>query len=314
MVKTIFSFGELLWDILPGQTVLGGAPFNFIFRVHSLGEKGLIVSRLGKDILGQSAFAKVIELGLDNRYIQWDEEKPTGTVDVFYDEKKNPDYIINPDVAYDNIQISVELLEDIVSADCFCFGTLAQRNKSSRRTLNQLFEAADSAIKFYDVNLRKDCYDKATITNSLKMADICKLNEDEAAQIGMMLNLPFKNIKNFAGELIEKYRLKYCLVTFAERGAYTLSDIGEDVYEPGYKVKLVDPLGSGDAFSAGFIYKILRKTDIQEACNYGNILGALTATKPGGTYPISSVEIDEFKSTVYQKCYMAEFSGIDVNY
>lgn len=308
--KTIYSFGEILWDRLPDKIIIGGATFNFTYRVNSLGDKGLIISSLGKDELGQKALDKISELGMDRRYIQWDEKRSTGTVDVFFDENNNPDYVINPGVAYDNIQISGELLEDVVSADCFYFGTLAQREKSSRQTLNQLLETANAAIKFYDVNLRKDCFNKTIIDNSLKLADICKLNEDEATQLGAMLNLSLKNIKTFSSELIEKYQLKYCLVTFAERGVYALTAGGEEAYEPGYKVTVIDPIGSGDAFSAGFMHKILRKANLQEACTYGNVLGALAATKPGATYPISPGDMDEFNSTEYKKSYMPEFSRI----
>ncbi len=295
MCKTIYAFGEILWDRLPDKTILGGAPFNFTYRVNSLGDKGLMISRLGKDELGQKAFDKIAELGMDRHYIQWDEKRSTGTVDVFFDKNNNPDYVINPGAAYDNIQISDELLEDVVSADSFYFGTLAQREKSSRHTLNQLLEAANSAIKFYDINLRKDCFNKAIIDNSLKMADICKLNEDEATQIGAMLNLSLENIKTFSSELIKKYQLKYCLVTFAERGVYASTAGGEEAYGAGYKVKVVDTIGAGDAFSAGFMHKILRKAKLPEACTYGNILGALAATKPGATCTINPVHIDEFK-------------------
>ena len=74
---------------------------------------------------------------------------------------------------------------------------------------------------------------------------------------------------------------------------------------------VVDPIGSGDAFSAGFMYKILHKENLHEACTYGNILGALAAKKPGATYPISSAHIEEFKSTEYMKSYKPEFSGIE---
>ncbi len=56
MKKTIVAFGELLWDILPSCTVLGGAPFNFAYRVNTLGDIGLMVSRLGRDELGRKAF------------------------------------------------------------------------------------------------------------------------------------------------------------------------------------------------------------------------------------------------------------------
>jgi fructokinase len=73
MKKTILAFGEVLWDILPSCTVLGGAPFNFVYRVNSLGDTGLMVSRLGRDELGRKAFDQVVQLGLDTAYIQWDE-------------------------------------------------------------------------------------------------------------------------------------------------------------------------------------------------------------------------------------------------
>jgi len=53
MKKTILSFGEILWDLLPDHTALGGAPFNFVYRVNSLGDTGLMVSRLGSDDFGR---------------------------------------------------------------------------------------------------------------------------------------------------------------------------------------------------------------------------------------------------------------------
>ena len=63
---------------------------------------------------------------------------------------------------------------------------------------------------------------------------------------------------------------------------------------PGYSITLVDSLGSGDAFSAGFIYKILRGASIQQACEFGNILGALVATQEGATYPITKEGLKVF--------------------
>ena len=103
MKKTILAFGEVLWDVLPSCTVLGGAPFNFIYRVNSLGDTGLMISRLGRDELGRKAHEQIIQSGLDTRSIQWDDELPTGTVQVSFDEQNNPDYFIVPDVAYDRI-------------------------------------------------------------------------------------------------------------------------------------------------------------------------------------------------------------------
>ena len=106
MKKTILAFGEVLWDILPSCTVLGGAPFNFTYRVNSLGDTGLMASRLGRDDLGRKAFDKIALLGLDTTLLQWDDEVPTGTVQVSFDAAGNPDYVIVRNVAYDRISIA----------------------------------------------------------------------------------------------------------------------------------------------------------------------------------------------------------------
>ena len=272
MKKTILAFGEVLWDILPYCTVLGGAPFNFAYRVNSLGDAGLMISRLGRDELGQKAFEEVLSLGMDTKFLQWDEGYPTGAVQVSFDEENNPDYVIIPGVAYDQIELTDELLEAASAADCLCFGTLSH------------------------INLRKDCYSLETVTFSLQKADVLKLNEDEAHQLGRMLNISHRTIPDFCEEISSKWSLKYCLVTLAESGAFAFSKDGEKVYAPGYKVLLADSLGSGDAFSAGFVHKILRQKSINQACQFGNVLGALVATKKGATPSVTLDEVNLFRN------------------
>ena len=88
MKKTILAFGEILWDILPNETILGGAPFNFAYRINSLGNKGIFVSRLGRDKMGQNAFNRVSSLEIGTSYLQWDEKYPTGTVKVSFDQEQ----------------------------------------------------------------------------------------------------------------------------------------------------------------------------------------------------------------------------------
>ena len=305
MKKTVLSFGEVLWDILPTRTILGGAPFNLIYRVNSLGDNGLMVSRLGRDDLGQAAFEKVVSLGLDTTHLQWDERNPTGTVQVSFDEQNNPDYVIIPHVAYDQIEFTDSLLTTARKADCLCFGTLAQRSEKSRNTLQHLIETSNNSLKFLDINLRKACYSRDTVSYSLEKANVLKLNEDEAHQVAQMLAIPHGTIPQFCEEMIEKYWLQYCLVTLAEKGAFAQSQSDEKVYSPGFEIELVDSLGSGDAFSAGFIYKILREASLNEACEFGNMLGALVATQQGGTTPITSEAINgfynqNFKRNIYQ--------------
>ena len=294
MNKTIFAFGELLWDILPSCTVLGGAPFNFAYRVNSLGDTGLMISRLGRDELGRKAFDQVVQLGLDTRYIQWDQDLPTGTVQVSFDEDNKPDYVIIPAVAYDQIELTDKLGEAVSTADCLCFGTLSQRAKKSRKTIEQLLDRAKKSLKFLDINLRKDCYNTETVSFSLQKADILKLNEDEAGRLGRMLGVSHKNIQEFCEKMLDQWAIEHCVVTLGEKGAFAMSTSGEKVYVPGYKVKLADSIGSGDAFSAGFVHKLLRDKSITQAAQFGNVLGALVAKKEGATSPVTVEEINEF--------------------
>ena len=81
MKKTILAFGEVLWDILPSCTVLGGAPFTFAYRANSLGDTALMISRLGRDELGHKACDQIVQLGLDTRFGQWDEQFPNNSTD-----------------------------------------------------------------------------------------------------------------------------------------------------------------------------------------------------------------------------------------
>jgi fructokinase len=294
MRKTVLSFGEVLWDLLPGGALLGGAPCNFAYRINSLGDKGVIVSRLGPDDLGKKALENILSLGLDASYLQRDEKHPTGTVRVSFDSSNNPDYIILPQVAYDYIELTPALSALASEADCLCFGTLSQRSRKSRETLREIIETAGKGLKLLDINLRKDCYDADTVCYSLGKADMLKLNENEAAELSGILGFKPGTIPEFCDKAAEKYLLKACVVTLGERGAFALSDRGEKVYDPGYKVELADPVGAGDAFSAGFLHGILHGFAPARACGLGNILGALVASKKGAAAPVTRDEIEEF--------------------
>src|SRR5438105_1425313 len=97
MRKTVLSFGETLWDLFPSGAALGGAPFNFACRVHALGDRATIVTRLGRDEYGRKALEQIAAVGMDVSHVQKDEHHPTGTVKVTLDGQGNPDFRIVPE-------------------------------------------------------------------------------------------------------------------------------------------------------------------------------------------------------------------------
>ncbi|GAI04185.1 unnamed protein product, partial [marine sediment metagenome] len=67
---TIVGLGEVLWDMFPQGKYFGGAPANFAYHTSALGHKGIIASRIGKDILGKEIIGTIATLGLTREYIQ----------------------------------------------------------------------------------------------------------------------------------------------------------------------------------------------------------------------------------------------------
>jgi fructokinase len=287
MRKSVLAFGELLWDLLPSGRMLGGAPANFAYRVNALGERGLIVSRVGCDPLGQAAADQLSALGMDASLLQRDDQSPTGTVQVTLDDRGNPDFFIVPGVAYDWIEPTQALLSAARQADCLCFGTLVQRAPRSRQTLAEVLRVGRQALKLLDLNLRRNCFTPETITESLRHADILKLNEQEAAHLAGLFALPASPLDQFAQEALQRWPLSHCLITLGDRGALVLSRSGEMAYSPGYRVPLADTCGSGDACSAGFLHALLGGDSGAPGLRLGNALGALVATQHGATQPIS---------------------------
>jgi len=294
---TVVAFGEALWDLLPTGPVLGGAPLNFAYRVNSLGHRSIIVSRLGKDDLGAKAREQIVTLAMDDTCLQWDDAYPTGTVEIYFDEDKNPYYNIIENVAYDYIEPSADLANIVKNADCLCFGTLAQRNTVSRQTLQSLLSKFSGKFRLLDINLRKNCYSDETLKSALEQANVLKLNDEELTGLVNLLGLRGDSAPDQAEHLLKHAGLEYCVVTLGERGAFALSHRGEKIYSPGYQVSLVDPCGSGDGFSAGFIHALLEGGSLNKACRLGNALGAMVAQQQGATQPISYREVMAFMDT-----------------
>jgi fructokinase len=286
------SFGEVLWDLLPTGPVLGGAPFNFAYRATTLGHRALIASRLGRDENGRAAFARIAELGMETGFIQWDPTRPTGTVPVSFDQMGHHEFIITRNVAYDFIEPQEALVRLAAKADCLCYGTVAARSEVSRSTLKSLLEAYTGEFALLDLNLRKDCWDDIQVAAAIGGADILKLNDQELLTVDRIYGLPGTTPAEKAARLMTVTNLRCVVVTLGEGGAFAASREGETFYEPGFAVMPVDTIGSGDAFTAGFIHALLSGRPLAEALRLGNALGALVTGQRGATEPLPAGRVD----------------------
>jgi fructokinase len=283
----IVGLGELIWDILPGGKQLGGAPTNFAYFSHLLGNESAVASRIGDDALGREALRRLSSLGISTQYLQVDPEHSTGTVRVTLDERGEATFAVNENSAWDHLEWTAGYEELALKADVVCFGTLGQRTESARRTIIHFLEMMrPDALRVFDVNLRHSFFDAAMLERSLRLASIVKLNQAELHTLGRMLEFDPNTEKGLALQLLNLFDLKLVAITRGEKGSLLVTK-DELSDQHGISVPVRDTIGAGDAFTASLVHYYLRGAPLANVSEAANRVGAWVVTRAGATPTLS---------------------------
>ena len=279
----VVGLGELLWDLLPAGKQLGGAPANFAYITSLLGDEGIPASRLGRDALGAEAIQRLGELALPTEFIQKDADYPTGTVNVEIDRAGQARFEISAPVAWDFLEWTRQWHALAQQADAVCFGSLAQRSQHSCATIRKFVLATrTSAVRIFDVNLRQHFYAAHGLAESMKLATVIKLNHEELPRIMHLFELDHRGEKESAQRLLSLYDLKLVCITRGDGGSLLVSR-DECSEHRGFRVKVADTVGAGDAFTAAMVHGYLRGIALTEINESANRIGAWVASQPGAT-------------------------------
>jgi fructokinase len=276
---TVIGMGEVLWDLLPDGKILGGAPVNFAYHAMQLGAVGVAVSSVGDDELGYEIMDSVNSKGIVNCIAI--NNYQTGTVGVTLKDGK-PDYTIYENVAWDFIEFTSLAIQMIKQADAICFGTLAQRSAVSHVAIQKALKLVpENCLKVYDINLRQKYYSKELIAESLSIANVFKINDDEIEI--------FKNLFGLEGsetevclKIKENYSLKYLALTKGDQGSY-LFHAEEISFVETPKVVVQDTIGAGDSFTSAMVMGILNKQPLLEIHRKAVEISAFVCTQKGAT-------------------------------
>jgi len=297
----ILGIGELLWDILPegprlggvplegtGQmALLGGAPANFSVMAGRLGSRAAILSRIGRDELGRLAMDRLDPMPVDTSQLEVDPEHETGRVTVSF-AGEEPCYTIHEPAAWDFLELTDEWVKLAERADAICFGSLAQRAPESRQTIQTLVAQTPArCIRVFDVNLRAPFYSGEVIQESLELATVVKMNEDEAPLVLGLLGLADdeelapRQLRVAATRLLEEFpSVRIVAITRGSRGSLLVArDEWND--HAGFPVKVADQIGAGDAFTAAMIHYMLRGASLAMLNEAGNRWGGWVASQSG---------------------------------
>lgn len=262
MKKVVVGLGEILWDVFPERKILGGAPANFAYHISQFGFEGYAVSAIGNDDLGKEILESLGQKNL--KHLLQNTPFPTGTVQVTLSGAGIPSYEICENVAWDNIPFSEEMKKLAEKTDVVCFGSLAQRNEVSQKTIHQFLDAMSSdSLKIFDINLRLHFYNREIIEKSLQKANIFKINDEELVKIAQMFNIKGDE-KAICEYFLKEFKLKVLILTKGTDGSLILTP-SEVSSLPTPKVQVADTVGAGDSFTAAFTAAYLHGKSLAQA-------------------------------------------------
>ncbi len=263
-MKKLIAFGEILFDIFPDRTEIGGAPLNFSSHFAALGGEAYIASALGDDALGEKALSILKSRGISDTLVSRC-KLPTGRCDVTLDERGIPSYSLASDVAYDDIRASVSKIKEIC-ADAFVFGTLIQRSEKNRKLLEEILSSVSFGEVLCDINIRKGMYSAESILFCLSHATILKFSNDSLEEAALADAVGASRY-----ELIERLFTRFSSIKLI---LYTLGDEGSVIYERAsrcaHRIPAIETptpistVGAGDSYGAAFLFSHLSGKSVYE--------------------------------------------------
>jgi len=261
-----------------------GAEANFAIGMTRMGFKAGIITRVGDDEFGRYIINVLRSEGVDISRVKTDPKAPNGVYFIQRDYpipgKSNVLYYrkgsaaskmsvtdVDPDYIKQAKLLHLTGITPALSASC---------KKACLRALDIASEAK-VAVSF-DTNIRLALWNKQkakkTLIPMLKKANIVLIKpQDAEILIG-------KRETDEIAEEILSMGTETVVVKLSEEGA-TAFRSGKSVKTPAFKVPIVDVIGAGDAFAAGFISSLMRGCDLEEALEVGNAAGALVVTVRG---------------------------------
>ncbi|MEU6350807.1 sugar kinase [Streptomyces sp. NPDC047072] len=259
---------------------VGGAESNVACGLAALGHRVAWVSRVGDDPLGRRVLADLKGRGVDVGWVETDPDRPTGVyfkdtgpagTGTYYYRMGSAATRMGPDLAK-TCQARVVHLSGITLALSDSCADLVAEIVVRR--------AVPGATVSFDVNHRPALWrhrDPATaLLEPARHADIVFVGRDEAEALwGTAKPEEIRDLLSPAPVVVVKD---------ADHGATAYTADGEEVFVPAPDSRIVERVGAGDAFAAGFLAAHLEGRGTATALRLGHLMAA-AALATGGDVP-----------------------------
>lgn len=277
---------------------VGGAEANVLIALSRLGFKTGFISTLGNDAFGDYINYSLKAEGIDVSQVKFDNHLPTGLLfkELFHNPNPNVYYYRNS-AAITKITNSALNPEYIKSSKIMHItGILPALSDNCYDVTFKALQVAreNNIIVSFDPNLRmKLWHDKEkareTMLEIIKYSSIIFPGLDEAEFI-----LGTNNIDEICNKFHE-FGAKIVVIKLGKDGCL-VSDGKNKIKVDGYQPhRIIDTVGAGDGFAAGFLAGILQKKSLKESGKMANAIGAmaLMVASDSGGYP-NETQLAEF--------------------
>lgn len=302
----VITFGEAMIRLSPPnfqrleqarslELQIGGAELNVAVGLARLGLNSAWISKLPKNALGYLIRNRAREAGVDCSHIVWADHGRVGIYFVEFGASPRASSVL-----YDRTFSAISMIKpgEIEWKKIFEGSrhfhvsgiTPALGPSVTEITFEALKEAKGAGLTVsYDLNYRKKLWDPAQARKTqepmMEYVDILITTEEDTK---IVFGIDARDYETVATRLAHHLKLKMVAITIREDISVWKNNWTAIVYHDGeiykdrkYEVEIVDRIGAGDSFTAGFLYGFLKLNDVGKGLTYGNAFAALKHSMPG---------------------------------
>ena len=271
---------------------LGSSSAIFAHNLASLGNKVGFSSSIGDDPLGKICLERLAEREVDVSHVRRIAGKTTGLTVILPQGKQR--YILTyPGTMFEMGEKDLDLGYVFSARHLHVSSYFLQ--KALQPALPEIFRKAKASGLTTSLDTNDDPEDRwgSGIENLLRHVDVYLPNEREACKLTKVDSV------EKAAEILSK-TVGAVVIKRGSQGVLARRSKEQFVASPP-KVEVADHVGAGDSFDAGFIHQFTRGGSMEDCLAFGNIVGALSVTRPGGT--------EAFRDAEYRNSFLHAHAG-----
>jgi sugar/nucleoside kinase (ribokinase family) len=254
---------------------LGSSSAIFAHNLATLRNRVGFVSRIGNDPLGQISLDRLGESGVDVSKVKRVSGPATTGLTVILPRAQFRNILTYPGTMFEMSFADLDL-DFLANSRHFHLSSFFLHRALQPR-MADLFREMKSAGLTTSLDINDDPEDRwnSGLWDALRNVDVFFLNERELKKVAGT-----EDLRSAIDRISEAVPLT--VVKLGANGAL-LRQKDQERRDPAVPVHVVDLVGAGDSFDAGFLHQFIRGADPERCLEYANLAGAFSTTRPGGT-------------------------------